>query len=366
MQNTANQEKFVSKKKLNLIQVFRGLASLLVVLAHGSLIFHINLARDFLSDIFSFGGSGVDFFFVLSGFIIFYTHRKDIAKQIKFRGFILKRFMRIYPIYWVVLTGKLLSSLNIFSSETHQYGLIELIKAYLLIPQDRVLLSSSFLGVSWTLSYEIFFYLMFCLLICLKHNFFLPIIFTWLSIIFLNFLGIIEFPKHSYLLHLLFSELNLEFIFGALAAYFVSKYEISYGSLILYVGLFLYTLSAINYHEKILPLSSVVTFGLPFMILTIGAVALEMSKSLTISPTLIFLGDASYSIYLIHGFVINHLTKAVIKLGMVNFLTQNSLVFSLFAIFNAVIALMVGCAMYLYLEKPLLSIMRRRLIIRNS
>jgi exopolysaccharide production protein ExoZ len=49
-------------QKLDSLQLIRAIASVLVVLAHGEFIFYLNLDRDFLFDIFAFGGSGLDFF----------------------------------------------------------------------------------------------------------------------------------------------------------------------------------------------------------------------------------------------------------------------------------------------------------------
>lgn len=359
MNSTDKKETFHHKKKLNLIQLFRGIAALLVVLAHGSLIFHENLQRAFLFDIFNFGGSGVDFFFVLSGFIILYVHHHYIGNSSKLKSFLIKRFVRIYPIYWVVLTGKLFASLGLSDSATPMINLIEVVKAYLLFPQDRIILSEYFLGVSWTLTYEVFFYLIFGLLIYLQPKFYLPIIGILLSGVILNFTNIVQVPENSVLLQFLFSPLHIEFILGCLAAYVVTQNKITYGSQLLYLGLFLYTLAAINTNYNLLPVSNVITYGIPATILVIGAVALEISKTVNVPQMLILLGDASYSIYLIHGFVINNLVKVVLNLQIIDFFTQNSLIFSLFAIFNAVMAVIIGCLMYLYLEKPLLSILRQ-------
>ena len=54
------------QKQFNLLQVYRGLASLLVVLFHGQRIINRELHQDSLLNIFTFGWVGVDFFFVLS------------------------------------------------------------------------------------------------------------------------------------------------------------------------------------------------------------------------------------------------------------------------------------------------------------
>jgi len=49
-----------------------------------------------------FGHAGVDFFFVLSGFIIFFVHGKDIGKPSRLPHYVWRRFIRIYPVYWAV------------------------------------------------------------------------------------------------------------------------------------------------------------------------------------------------------------------------------------------------------------------------
>jgi peptidoglycan/LPS O-acetylase OafA/YrhL len=338
------------RSKLYLLQVFRGLAALLVVMVHGELIFY------------AFGGSGVDFFFVLSGFIITYIHSKDIGKTQKIKSFILKRFIRIYPLYWLILTSKLIASFGFAYGNTDERSLLEIIKAFSLFPQDRIILSESFLGVSWTLSYELFFYLGFCLLIVFKPKFYLPIIGLWFLGIFLNFTHLIELPANSVIIQFLLSELHLEFLLGCLAAYIVMNYRVEQGIYLIGLGLFFYTLAAINTNFSLFPLSDVIAYGIPATILVIGAVSLETRKKLIIPYLFLLLGDASYSIYLIHGFIINNITKITIKLNLLELATQNAITLSLFSIFNAIVAVACGCLVYLLLEKPIITNLRSRII----
>ena len=68
------------KKNLQSIQLLRGIACLLVMLRHITLTFFQTFHSTFLSNIFDSGGSGVDIFFVLSGFIITYSNRQHIGK----------------------------------------------------------------------------------------------------------------------------------------------------------------------------------------------------------------------------------------------------------------------------------------------
>jgi len=348
-----------STKRLNLIQVYRGVAAVLVLLAHGDLIFNQNLNEDFLFKIFTFGGSGVDFFFVLSGFILFYVHKSDIGHRSKLKSFLFKRFLRIYPIYWVVLTLKLSASFFSYDLDANQRKFFEIIKAFLLFPQDREILSSSFLGVSWTLSFEIFFYLIFSLLIAFKPKFSLKIIIAWLLGTLAHFMEIFQIPEKSLLLNFIFDQHNLDFALGLIAAYFLSKYKIGYGMTFISIGAFLYTLSAINYYYAITKISPVIAFGIPSTLLVIGAVSLELSKKVHVSSLLIYIGNASYSIYLMHGFAINNITKIVFKIYPQ--ITENLFILNVFGLIVAVIALMFGCAVYSFIEKPLVLAMKPKL-----
>jgi exopolysaccharide production protein ExoZ len=341
----------MSAKRLNLIQVFRGLAAVLVVFAHTDLIFNQNLEQDFMFKIFNFGGSGVDFFFVLSGFIMFYIHHKEIGQQNKLGTFFFKRFTRIYPLYWVILTSKILASfLFSYSPETNTRGIGEFVKAFLLLPQDREILSSSFLGVSWTLTFEIFFYFLFGFLMWLKPKFSFPIVAVWLSGVFLHFMGIMNFRQENITLQFLFSEYHLEFILGCIAAYILLNKKISNSKPFIYSGIFIYTLSAINYYYKIVEVSSVVTFGIASALLVLGASALELRKTINVPNLLLFLGNASYSIYLAHGFFINHMTKILDKLQIENLVLLNIL-----GVVIAIIATFCGGIVYLAIEKPFLT-----------
>ncbi|MDZ8110120.1 MAG: hypothetical protein RM338_31605 [Nostoc sp. DedQUE12a] len=69
-------------KKLNLLQVYRGIAAILVVLSHGDRILGRELNQNTFLQIFHFGWIGVDFFFVLGGFIIFYIHQSNVEKPL--------------------------------------------------------------------------------------------------------------------------------------------------------------------------------------------------------------------------------------------------------------------------------------------
>lgn len=111
------------------LQIIRFIASLLVLL------FHLNLV--------SSGYKGVDIFFVISGFVMYYTPFS--ATPPKASKFITNRLTKIFFLYWVALV-----LLYIIAPYTIDYSFL---KTLLLIPGHQ-----SVLGVSWSLSYELYFY----------------------------------------------------------------------------------------------------------------------------------------------------------------------------------------------------------------
>ena len=90
--------------KLLGIQFCRGIAAVLVVLYHAGRMLALPqyAGHVALGGVFNFGNAGVDFFFVLSGFIIFFVHEKDIGQTQRLPAYIWSRVTRIYPIYWLV------------------------------------------------------------------------------------------------------------------------------------------------------------------------------------------------------------------------------------------------------------------------
>ncbi len=362
-----NTNQSVSKKKqLTLIQVFRGIASLLVVGVHGELIFEQNLDQQFLFNIFHFGGSGVDFFFVLSGFIIYYVHQKDLGKDNRLKQFILKRLVRIYPIYWVVLAAKLIASFSLGYSNTHERSWWEIFQAFSLLPMDRNVISESFLGVSWTLTYEIFFYCLFGLLIYFGLKKCLPLIVIWLGAVLIHSIGLLPLPENYVVTNFIFSILHLEFAMGIVAAHLISTDRVKHGEKIMSFGVFLFTLAAINFNYQLFPLPDILAFALPSTLLVIGAAAWEIKTYIQIPSFAILLGNASYSLYLIHGFIMNNVTKITIALGWEGIIFKSNILMTIFPLINMVLATIVGCLLYLYIEKPLVKICRNNVIKKFS
>jgi exopolysaccharide production protein ExoZ len=313
-------------KKLGLIQALRGLAAIIVVCYHTGTLYSKNLNWVVFGNAFKFGHVGVDVFFVISGFIIYYIHHKDIGQPAKIYSFIYKRFTRIYPLYWIVLLFKLLIKPT---------DVLTILIAFCMFP-----IRHAFINVSWTLSYEIFFYLCFGIFI-LKFN-------KYTKIILCLFLGSIclkailasmkiELNFGEFYFSFLSSAYIIEFSLGILAGYLVLnnsllewRYWLFFGGIILFSTSSLITVSLVNdianeinavsfaQAERIscyLESNFLFFFGFPSLLIITGAALIDLNDKVKVPHFLLKIGDASYSIYLIHAMILNIIT---LKLKPIN------------------------------------------------
>ena len=144
-------------KKYTLIQILRGFAAIFVMLYHATNHYN-NKGFSFLSDFFKTGFLGVDIFFVLSGFVIYFSSRTYIKNK-DYGSFIKKRIIRIFPSFWLFLLLPLtlifLFFPNYISVEA-AFEPLNYLKIFFLL-FDHLTISQ----VTWTLSFELYFYLLF-------------------------------------------------------------------------------------------------------------------------------------------------------------------------------------------------------------
>jgi peptidoglycan/LPS O-acetylase OafA/YrhL len=73
----------------------------MVMLCHVTMVNHCY--DPFLGGVFGFGHSGIDFFFVLSSFVMLYVHYDKAGHARQTWQLLAMRAARIFPIYWCVL-----------------------------------------------------------------------------------------------------------------------------------------------------------------------------------------------------------------------------------------------------------------------
>jgi len=291
----------------------------------------------------SSGYCGVEFFFVLSGFVILLAHRNDFGHKDRVIPFLVKRFRRIYPTLWATLAVMIPVTILMFRS---QFDLAGLPGAILILPATR----EGWLAVEWTLRHEIVFYLLFAL--CLwKPKFGLPVLALWavLSI------GDIIFSYDNPWIGWFLARFHLLFVAGMLSGWLFLNNKIAIPRTLLLSGFFLFSATWIlnctlnpwpqKFYEML--------YGAGAFLIITGIVRLEQLGEVRIPRPLIFLGDASYAIYLVNFPVIS----AAAKIGMTfRHVPGGDLIAW---ISTAILAVSVGCVFHLVVEKPLLRFFTR-------
>jgi peptidoglycan/LPS O-acetylase OafA/YrhL len=137
------------------LDTLRGLAILLVLIGHYGKFAPYDLAGSRFGDwVTDFGHGGVLLFFVLSGFLIW-----SRAQHVPVRVFLLRRFAKIVPAYWlnvlfVAVAGALIAFFPSFGVQDTLGNLLFLEGALGVQPLS---------GIYWTLVIEVKFYLLFAL-----------------------------------------------------------------------------------------------------------------------------------------------------------------------------------------------------------
>ena len=336
---------------LGTIQAGRALAAIAVVM------FHLSIAMGDVRyggvPVFgawtSRGNLGVDFFFVISGFIMMYIHQRDIGRPDRWLAFARARFLRLFPVYWLyTLVFCLLVALG-FGTVTQLPGdMPGWLSTVLLVRLTDVLAP---LGVAWTLFHEIAFYAVFSLMI-LNRNWGVLAFGLWMVAVALAF-GYPETaaprPIETYL-----AAYNLDFLIGIGACAIarqanmrqcIASFSIGAGLL---VGMLCY--------ERDLHVAwGGLVYGLAFGGIVGGMAGWELRRGRARILFARLLGDASYTIYLVHVPVIGLLLKVAVVTGMREIL-PGELLYGL----TLAAALAISLAIYRGVEQPLQSWLRRR------
>jgi exopolysaccharide production protein ExoZ len=262
------------------------------------------------------GNSGVDLFFVLSGFLIY---GMAIRKPIKYVSFICRRVQRIYPVFLFVLSLYLLFSALVPEKSKVPTDVAE---ATFYVLQNIALLPGLFaitpiITVAWSLSYELFFYLTLPLLVHVTrmHRWTRPLRILFFSVCGLIFLSFSWFLPHPHLRLMMF-------VAGILLYEVLQSAGVPQGlsgagevlSTLLLAASFITIYVSREHVDLRSSLDSayarqllwVLLFGVSFFCLTMYSFGRNgfMGTMFSWAP-LRWLGNMSYSYYLIHGLTLN-------------------------------------------------------------
>ena len=295
------------------------------------------------------GRHGVEFFFVISGFIIYYVHGKEIGNPAFLGRYVTNRFVRIYPIFWVVMFLLIAGQVLLTELDPEFTTVGGIFRSFLLMPYADY----PPLGVAWTLSYEMLFYILFATTIFAgpKAFAFMGVWWAisaayWLTYVFTGYR--MDFP-----LEFLFSPYNLLFLMGILTARYFTALP---GRLALPMILFgVAILAVLTFRPLWWPLRmEAPLWGLAFTLVIAGIARIEFSRTIRFPRFAILLGDASYSIYLIHDMV-------MVVLGSIVFvrLLDGAVPAMVQLVVMVVAGIVAGLCLYFFAERPLLRYLRK-------
>ncbi|HEY5046717.1 MAG TPA: acyltransferase [Rhizomicrobium sp.] len=354
MQDASGGRRNIGTSDVVPIQYLRGIAAMMVVFAHASGQFMF--VTPALCDA---GVSGVDLFFVISGFVMTYT---AATHDYGWRQFLVRRVVRIVPFYYVmtIVTAALalaLPMLFLTTRFTWDSFLASLLFVPYPAPGESVI--APILHLGWTLNFEMFFYVLFAALIWLA---------PWkragvLGAIFLG-LFFCERLLHSTFAPLAFygNPVTLEFAFGCVigAAYVDGRFARIPAIVSISAAALALTLLTIGSIIDDPPGQRELWRGLPAAILVCAWLSADRTMPFR-NAALHRLGDATYSIYLTHIFVV----MALRRVWIVFHLNHSSIAIFAFVLLSMAFAAVIGIAVYERIETRLTRFAKRALVHRT-
>ena len=347
----------MNSKRLHNIDVLRAIAALLVVWQHSfenfigapdTALIETSLSGIILST--DFGRIGVVCFFLISGFVIPFSFSHG-PKALRF--FSIRRFFRLYPVYWVSVLGAALATL-LLTNKPFESGTIiaNLSMLQTLFGEPHIQ------GLYWTLQAELAFYVL-CGLVLATGIPNRPITYLFASLISLGVFMIVSLLNFKFRL---FANLANEVLI------------IPYALAIMFCGTLLRTIldPTESYGtKKLLLIGPLAVFGLPLMIFLLHIIGIDLVDSpvrfssshfiglgifivgyiwiKTNNSFLLWLGTISYSIYLFHPVAIK-LVQVIRRNFQTADITSDYVGFYIGVVF--LLSIFIASIIYLLVEKP--------------
>lgn|GEM_PF-1104202 len=277
--------------RILLIDSLRGLSAIAVVLFHLNEVSANTQSSEILQiwkEIWRWGYLGVAVFFVLSGYCI----AQSWVKHDSFKQFAYKRVKRIYPAYWasvvlvlaLVLVVKLIMGVNdVTELPEGLWGWVHT----LVLTTSPVTDFTTMNWVYWSLSYEIFFYLILSFVLVVRQVQLRLLLLLFLHMFFSGAAVMMPHQLDSTLLF--FVQYWHLFAFGMI--YFLKEKQFPYANYFILTSVIQVLLLAVSGHTNL--------YYLITGILTVGVLIAGSKLSLGLK-LLGRIGTVSYSLYLIH------------------------------------------------------------------
>ncbi|MGE7371171.1 acyltransferase family protein [Neorhizobium sp. NPDC001467] len=336
------------------VQILRFFAAFLVVFAHA----HAEVLNVAARSSGTFGGIGlldwglgVDIFFVISGFIMYYMMHDRFGRPGAPVDFLRRRLVRIVPLYWIFTTLMLVSILAAGSLiNNNGLDIRHIVASYAFIPFPRADGELfPLLSLGWTLNYEMLFYAVFALALCLRRPVGIVVMLVLFAVLCL---GAMLVPDQVWPLKFWGNGIIGEFLLGiGLAALYLKGFRLPLGVVVVMIAaglalaIWLYQISAYEHVTRL------ITGGLPAILVTAAVVLGPSARNGRVTRVFALGGDASYALYLSHPFALKVFGVIGVMLGL-----------PLPGIFigGIIASVIASTAVHLLLEKPMGAWLSRR------
>ena len=354
-------------KHLHMLDFTRFIAALAVLFSHYRHFYYENGVKPLIFVVesqpmysvfqlfYDYGFYAVQYFWILSGFVFHYTYSERMLKrQVKFKYYIWNRITRLYPLHLFTLVLVTILSFNYYINNGFYFVYqVNDVKHFLL---NLFMLSNwgledgdSFNGPIWSVSVEIFSYLLFFVLssyfsvyrykLCILVMVASLVLFYFFKInifygSFCFYLGGATYFAYDWLVYKKKSSSGIIMIC------------VIVGSLLLLVSIFCFVNNMYSFDDKLAKLGLLMLFSLFVLVLSL----LQDLKPLLLSSTKP-LGDVSYSMYLIHF---------PIQLFLVSFLSEFVFLDSALFLFCFVtLTFLISFILFYRLEMPAKAALRK-------
>lgn len=330
----------MSTSRINSLDLYRGICGYGVAITHFYAYLYEDLFSEYVSLLF------VEWFFVLSGFVLYPQLVKVLNDKRHLRTFYVRRWVRTLPLYALALFCAAMMTANLFNADFFKF----LLFGQKLLPG---FVNDDFFPVAWSLSVEEYFYLFFPLFLLLvsKGKFINRVLFL------LAGMSIVKIALSAWV-DLSFYRTGTLFRLDSILLGFIGAHYkdsiVQHGKWVIMalVGLF----SVFLYVEEVIYLGQIGNVGkvlfvallqLNSFFLLFGFILMDwLIRNERVKKFFSLLANQTYSIYLFHL-----LFLYIIKANFIN--VEGIFIYYLAALF------VVSFVIYEYFEKPLLSLRPR-------
>ncbi|HVW98171.1 MAG TPA: acyltransferase [Mucilaginibacter sp.] len=330
------------------LDCLRGVASLSIVF------FHFFAGTKAFDIYFKYGGTTVDLFFIISGFVIFLSVRNNNS----WIDFVKKRVLRLYPTYWICLTITTLSIiLNHYFLSTDNQGLFFRFLTNFTMFQYYFKVDDMD-GPYWTLAIELMFYLLIAFLLLLNGLNKIEIIGVLiLSLsVFLYFCLLPYYPLIYHSINRAFPLINhWPMFFAGILFYKQKKDKETILRYVLIVVCFFVGLLVFRKASRTADFISIFQYGIVLTIyfLLFFLLVKDLLKFINFN-FFIFLGNISYTLYLIHQYIGRDLL-------LKNITNYTKLYWGVGCLLSVLFSVFLSIVITYYLEPPLRKILKKSL-----